>query len=462
MTHDVGGAVQTDLVITAGAIATMDATRRIIRHGAVAIAGSRIVAVGKRDEILAAYAPAKLIDRPGGLLTPGLIDCHHHPAGAFLISGVVDEQLQVNRLKERVIPHEDQLTEDEAYIAASASFAELIRHGTTCFADGAGPRTAATARAALDIGIRGVLAAKSGDQAGPFGGSVPTAEECLAEADDIHDRFHGAGDGRLKVWYDLDIPPAVSDRLLEGVVKRAAERDTGILGHFIGARTDARRNPDLERYQRFGALDQRLLLAHIAWLPESDIELLSTSDVSVAHSPSASLTGGNGWVAHGVIPELVAAGVNVTLGTDGAAISRFLDLVRVMYVAAAAHKDVRRDPLIMGAHSVFEMATVNAADALGWSAEIGSIQPGRAADLVVFDATGLSWFPNRLANPIADLVYSGSGTDAETVVIDGRVVLEDKQLKTVDVEQLTREVDRAADTALGRLGLRSAPRWPVE
>ncbi|WP_326565164.1 amidohydrolase family protein [Amycolatopsis rhabdoformis] len=453
---------QVDLVITAGAIATMDATRRIIRDGAIAIAGSRIVAVGKRDEILATHAPAKLIERPGGLLTPGLIDCHHHPAGAFLISGVVDELPQLQRLKERVIPHEDQLTEDEAYVAASASFAELIRHGTTCFADAGGPRTAATARAALDLGIRGVLAAKSGDRSGPFGGEVPSAEACLAEADDIYDRFRGAGDGRLKVWYDLDLPQAVSDTLLEGVVERVSTRDTGIVGHFIGQPTDASRNPEIERYQRFGVFDQRVVLAHIGWLPEDDVKLLAASGASIAHAPSSSLMGGNGWVAHGVIPDLVAAGANLTLGTDAAAASRFLDLVRVMYLAATTHRDARRDPLIMGAHSVFEMATVNAAQALGWADEIGSIEPGRAADVVVFDATSLAWSPHRLANPIADLVYSGSGENADTVVINGRVVLEDKRLLTVDVEELAKEVDRVADTALDRLGHRPAPRWPME
>ncbi|MGW4485110.1 amidohydrolase family protein [Amycolatopsis sp. NPDC004368] len=307
-----------DLVITAGAIATMDATRRIIRDGAVAIAGSRIVAVGKRDEILTTHAPAKLIDRPGGLLTPGLIDCHHHAAGAFLINGAVDEQPQLKRLKEIVVPHEDQLTEEEAYVAASASLAELIRHGTTCFADAGGPRTAATARAATELGIRGVLAAKSGDQAGPFGGEVPSAEDCLAEADEAHDRFNGSADGRLKVWYDLDMPPAVSDRLVEEVLERVSERDAGIVGHFIGRPSDASRNADLERYHRMGVLDQRLVLAHIGWLPPDDVKLLAASGASIAHAPGGSLIGGNGWVAHGVIPDLSAA----SLSSSGSAPDR--------------------------------------------------------------------------------------------------------------------------------------------
>jgi 5-methylthioadenosine/S-adenosylhomocysteine deaminase len=301
--------------------------------------------------------------------------------------------------------------------------------------------------------------------AGPFGGRVPTAAQCLARADEIHDRFHGAGNDRLRVWYDLDSPAAVSDELVAGVIERADRHGAGILGHFIGTRPTEEgpyeRNKDLERYERLGVLERRLLLAHIGWVPEADVLRLASPGVSVAHAPSSSLVGGNGWVAHGVIPELVAAGANVALGTDGGAISRFLDLVRVMYLAATTHKDARRDPALMDAHSVFEMATVNGARALGWEDRIGSLVPGRAADLTVFDATGLAWAPDRLANPVADLVYAASGTDAETVVIDGRVVVEDKKLLTVDVERLAVEVDRVAAGALDRLGFRPRPRWPV-
>ncbi len=443
----------------------MDAQRRILRDGAVAVRGNTIVAVGKRPEILSRYAAGKVVDAPGGLLTPGLVDAHHHPAGAFLVKGLCDELPQVRRLKERVVPHEEHLTAEEARVAALASFAEMIRHGTTCFADGGGPQTAETARAALEIGIRGVIASKSGDDPGPFGTVVPTAEQALAEADDIYERFHEAGSGRLRVWYDLDLPLSVSDDLVAGVVERAHKRDTGVLGHFIGLRTPGatapERNADLERYERLGVLELRPLLAHIGWLPAGDVERLARSGASVVHCPSSSLVGGNGWVAHGVIPDLVAAGANVTLGTDGAAISRFLDLVRVMYLASCIHKDVRRDPGIMGVHSVFEMATVNAARALRWEDRIGSIEPGRAGDLVVFDATGLTYAPDRLGNPIADLVYAGSGADATTVVIDGTVVMENRRILTVDVEQLALEVDRVAAVALDRLGLRPAPPWPV-
>ncbi|UGS36997.1 amidohydrolase family protein [Capillimicrobium parvum] len=456
-----------DLVITAGAVVTMDSSRRILLDGAVAVAGTDIVAVARRDEILAGFAPERVIDAPHGLLTPGLIDVHNHPAGGYLIKGLCDDLPQMQRLGERVIPHEDLLTEEEAYVAALGTFAEMIRHGTTCFGDGGGPQTAGTARAAIEIGIRGVLAPKTADLPSPFGGEVRSTDQALREADEAVDRFDGAGDGRLRVWYDLDMPAAVSDRLVEEIAQRTRLRGAGILGHFLGFRPPDPEAPtgnaDLDRYERFGLLEPGvcLLLAHINWLDGDDIARLAASGASIAHCPGASLLGGNGWVAGGVVPDLIAAGVNAAVGTDAAAISRFLDLVRTMHLAATAHKDARRDPLIMGAYQAFEMGTVNAARALGWDDRIGTIEAGTAADLTLFDATELAFSPDRFGNPIPDLIYGAGGSAAQLVVIDGRVVMEGGRLTTVDVQGLAAEIDRVGSQALERLGLRPASRWPI-
>lgn len=457
-----------DLVITAGAVISMDRTRRIILDGAVAVIGQDIEAVGKRTEILAQYVSDRRLDRPNGVLTPGLIDAHVHTSGSYFVKGLCDELPQVQRLSERVIPHEAQLTEEESYTAALASFADMIRHGTTCFADSGGPRTAGTAQAALDIGIRGTVAPEAADQPGLFGGATSSTRDLLAETEEIMKRFHGAGSGRLRVSYNLAGPESVSDELVAGVVERAAHHDAGVLGHFVtppprpGQPEPPARNANLQRYEALGVLGARTLLTHIGWLNEADIVRLAESGTCIAHCPSSALLGASGWVAHGVVPELVAAGANVVLGTDGPAISRFLDLVRVMHLAATTHKDVLRDPTVMGAHEVFEMGTVKAAAALRWSDRIGSIEPGKSADLTVFDATGFSWLPNRFGNPVADLIYAASGADAEMVIIDGNIVMEGKKLTTIDVEHLAVEVDRVGNKALDRLGFRPAPQWPME
>ncbi|WP_158905454.1 amidohydrolase family protein [Burkholderia sp. L27(2015)] len=457
---------EVDLLISAGCIITMNSRRQIILDGAVAVSGTDIVAVGDAREIRARYRARKTIDAPQGLMTPGLVDIHNHPID-YLIKGLCDDTPQLQRLRERLIPHEDGLTEEEAYVASAATYFEMIRHGTTCFMDAAGPRPESVGRAALNVGIRGVVSCKMADLPGPFGGRREDPLRMIALADKTFEQFNEAGNGRLRVCYDVDFPPMVSDELARLVREHAGERGAGMTGHFIGQRPESGqaagfRNAHLKRYADLGLLGPRTTLAHIGWIPEADIRVFADSGTHVAHCPSASLLGGNGWVTHGVIPDLLAAGVNVALGTDAAVISRFLDMVRVMHIASTVHKDARIDPLLMPAYQVLEMATLGGAKAMGWADRIGSLETGKAADLVVFDASGPQWMPNRFSNPVSDLVYGSSGSDAQTVVIDGRVVMEDRRYRTsLPYEEIASAVDEAARTALHRLGISPQVQWPV-
>jgi 5-methylthioadenosine/S-adenosylhomocysteine deaminase len=464
---DSGGQIeQVDLVIAAGAVATMDARREILLDGAIAVRGTRIVAVGKRANIVGRYRAETLIDEPDSLLTPGLVDSHQHPASGYLIGGgLIDELPPARRLAGVMVPHERMLTPEEAFIGSLATFAELIRHGTTSFIDAGSPQSAETVRAAEQIGIRGVIVPRTSDLPGALGRDPAPVGEVLGHLDEIYDRFNGSIGGRIHVWYGLDDPTSVSDELIQGVVAHAGARDTGIAGHFIGMPPQAGghpdRNQDLERYERFGVLELAPVLAHIGWLPERDVKRLAASSAFVAHCPTTSLLGGQGWIAHGVIPDLAAAGTELVLGTDAAAISRFLDMVRVMYLAAVCHKDVRRDSSIMPATSVFEMATVNAAKAIRAADRLGSVEVGKTADLALFDLSSLTYRPFHLHNPIADLIYAGSGADATTVVVDGNVVMQDRVLQTVDAAALARTVDQVAGPAIDKLGGRRTPQWPV-
>ncbi|WP_394619683.1 amidohydrolase family protein [Lentzea sp. JNUCC 0626] len=449
------------LVVTAGAVATMDGRRRILLDAAVAIDGERIVEVGAREDVLARYRPEVLVDEPGSLLTPGLVDAHHHPASGFLVGGGFLDELPPGQGLRTMVPHEKLLTPHQARVSSLATFAEMIRHGTTTFVDAGSPQVAEVAAAAEEIGIRGVVVPHTGDLPGMLGREPEPAQDVLARADEVYDRFHGAAGGRIEVWYGLDDPTSVSDELVSGVVRHAAARNTGISGHFIGFPDRSDRNAHLERYACLGVLDLAPVLAHVGWLPDADVKLLAESPAFVAHCPSTSLLGGKGWIACGVIPELVDAGAHLVLGTDAASISRHLDLVRVMNLAAVCHKDSHRDPRIMPVTSVFEMATVNAAEALRAGDRLGSVEAGKIADLALFDLSGLAYRPFRFGNPVADLVYAGSGADATTVVIGGRVVLRDRVLTTVDVPALALEVDEAAASAQAVLGGPRAPQWPI-
>jgi 5-methylthioadenosine/S-adenosylhomocysteine deaminase len=216
------------------------------------------------------------------------------------------------------------------------------------------------------------------------------------------------------------------------------------------------------RFHGLGLLEANLCLAHLGWVEPPEIELLLAGDVKAVHSPSASMLGAFGVIAHGTFPEMIAAGLTVALGSDACAISRFVDLVRVAYIAACAHKDVRLDATAMGAHTAFEMAPRGGARALRGEDRNGSLEPGKAADLVVFDTDELEWHPNPLRNPVANLVYSASGRSARTVIIDGEVVMEDRVLAHVDLNELRAEAATAADRVLERIGVTLRPPWPVE
>ncbi|MDP9932785.1 5-methylthioadenosine/S-adenosylhomocysteine deaminase [Variovorax paradoxus] len=459
-----GEKTQVDLLVTAGCIVTVDRDRRILRDGAIAINGSDIVAVGPRDVLVNQYVGRRRIDAPQGLVTPGLIDAHNHPVD-YLIKGAVDDTPQMVRLRDRVVPYEDQLSEDEAYASSAATFIEMIRQGTTCFADGAGPHPGAVARAALDLGIRGIVARKLADVAGPFGGRLQDTDEAIALANDTVDRFHGAGNGRLRAWYDIDAPSVVSARLAEMVRDESRRRGVGVISHLVGRRAapgqpEVTANAEIDHLERAGLLGPSTLLAHIGWIPPGDVERLLRTKTSIVHCPGSSLVGGNGWVAHGVIPELMAGGATMALGTDASIISRYLDMVRIMYVTAGAHKDARRDPLLMNPYRVFEMATLEGARAICWDERIGSLEVGKAADLVVFDTSSPHWWPEPFANPVPDLVYGGSGRDARTVVIDGKIVMEDGELLGIDVNAIGESVRKASHACFDRLGTRPSGRWP--
>jgi cytosine/adenosine deaminase-related metal-dependent hydrolase len=174
------------------------------------------------------------------------------------------------------------------------------------------------------------------------------------------------------------------------------------------------------------------------------------------------MLGGFGAVAHGTFPEMIDEGITVGLGTDAGAVSRFLDLVRVSYLSACAHKDARVDAEVMGAEAAFEMATTAGATAALWDDEIGSIEVGKKADIVVFSTDAPEWHPNPLHNPVANLVYSASGKSARDVIIDGRLVMENRQFNELDVNDYYRRACKTASGIYDRLGVSVGPKsWPI-
>jgi 5-methylthioadenosine/S-adenosylhomocysteine deaminase len=458
-----------DRLIAHGTVVTMDPTRRIIADGAVLIRGERIAEVGKATELRRRHPEITVTDASGMLVIPGLIDGHNHPTH-YLSKGLLDDMEFRRRWSTRLYPFEAAMTDEDAYWGALGSFAEMIRSGTTCIADPGSFHAAATLKAAKRMGIRVIVAPSMRDindyAASPKAGL--SAAAIADEAEELHREWNGEEGGRIRIWFALRQALSVSDELCHRVATLAEKHDTGIHVHLAvsdsenAAVTERWGMRGIERFRRLGLLGPRLYAAHMGALDDDEVQIVAFSGTNVVHCPSASMLGGFGCISHGKIPELVAAGVSVALGTDAAAISRFLDMIRIMYLAACAHKDARRDPEIMGAHKAFEMATIEGARALRWDDEIGSIEPGKFADIVLLRTDSIEWLPRAHHNPIATLVYSSSGAAVDTVLVAGRVIMQGRRLTFIDEAELQTKLVENGRAALERSGIPEVQRWPVQ
>jgi 5-methylthioadenosine/S-adenosylhomocysteine deaminase len=463
--------MQRPILLAGGTVVTMDARRRIIVDGAVLVEGRRIRRLGKAAALAAEASGAEVIDASGALVIPGLIDIHNHPAH-FLSKGLFDDIETGRRWATRLYPFDTRIGDGQAYWGSLGSFAEMILNGTTCFADPGSYFPEATVRAATDIGIRGVITRSITDL---HDTDRPTPDNLLGSADTIvasvrrlHEDYNGAGDGRIRIWAGLRSVSATSDILCRKIKELADSLGIGVHVHLAVNPNETKQclakwgSRSVARFDRLGLIDANLLAVHMGAIDESEVELLARRKVKVGHCPSASMLGAFGCVAHGKFPELVAAGVTIGLGTDAAAISRFLDLVRVMYLAACAHKDVHFDAEIMGAHKAFEMATIDGAHGLLWDDEIGSIEEGKLADLVIVDRRNWEWQPRPDFNPIANLVYSASGASVRDVMIDGRWILRNRSLTSVDLAKVQGNIQEASAEAMSMAGIAAQAVWPTE
>ena len=456
------------LLLAGGIVVTMDRDRKIIADGGVAVLADRIVEVGKAEELRANYPNAHVVDLREHVIIPGLIDAHNHPVH-YLTKGLLDDIGSKRRWATRLYPFERAVNSDETYWGSMGTFAEMIKSGTTCVGDPGCLHPDAVARAAAEIGLRATITAAVTDiedALRPFGDNRDCDAATATNVGLFRD-WNGAGDGRIKIWFGLWSPTTVSDDLVRHVVRLADEFDTGIHGHLSSSPADneicmSRHGcRAVERYRRLGALHERFLAAHMGAINDTEVELVAQSGTKIVHCASASMFGAFGCIAHGKFPELIKADVTVALGTDAASISRFLDMVREMYIAACAHKDVRMDAEIMGAHKAMEMATIDGAKALGLQDLVGSLEARKKADIVTLRMNGIEWHPRPSLNPIANLIYSSGGHRVDNVMVDGKFLLRDSRLQTVDEQQLRLAAATAANTSASRAGIVAESVWPV-
>src|SRR5579859_3158042 len=442
-------------------IITMNPTRDIISDGAIAVQGNRIVAVGKSAELLVQYHDEKIVDVQGKLIIPGLIDTHVHLAQA-LIRGCADDMALIQWLCDRVWVLQGNFTHDDGYVSARLCIAEMLKSGTTTFLESMLAHRYGfdgIAQAVNESGIRACLAGivmdigtyATQDENVMHPGLIESRETSLLGVLDAHSKWQGAANDRIHVWFGPRTPGGVTPELYREMSTYARQRDMGITMHL--AEVEADKIFLQEKYglspvyfaESVGLLGPKSVLVHMVWLNDQDIAKLAETHTSVSHNPSS-----NSKLASGVckVPQMLAAGVNVALGCDGGPSNNDYDLIREMKLAAIIHKAVSNDPLLVPSETVLEMATINGARALGLEHEIGSLEVGKKADLVVIDFHRLHTTPS--INPVSTLVYAATGGEVDMVVVDGQIVVEQGQLLTMDEEEIIAEAQRHANALYKR------------
>lgn len=432
-------------------IITLDGTRRILHDGSVVVDGSRISHVDKAAALQQVTAE-QTIDARGCVVLPAFINGHMHISYAHAVRGnFPDDFVGLGRLRE-VFRLQSQMTEQEEYATSLLAIVELIKSGTVTFVDpGSTKYLDACLQAYADAGCRVVTGLAFVDRPTDLHLPCVPSGEALARTAAFIKQYDGRLDGRLRAWAMPFSPETCSRELLAGAKRLADELGTGMTVHHSGGWTAT--------LEEIGALGPNVVLAHASGIDDDEVERIARGGASVVVCPSTALKEGSGLGTRKV-PELLAHGVNVGIGSDSANSSNYLDPVRAMNAMAVGFKDGRRDERVVPAEQALEMATLFGARALGFGDEIGSIEVGKQADLVLFDTRRAEW--RALFDPVNNLVYSADGRSVRTVIAGGRIVVDDGRVLFADEARLTEQVQAIGEALLARTGARvNRGRWPV-
>jgi cytosine/adenosine deaminase-related metal-dependent hydrolase len=458
---------QADLLITHGVVITVDAGRRIFRDGAVAVRGGRIAAVGRTGDVTAAWIAPRTLDARGGAVTPGFVDAHTHLA-QHLGRGSIPDSWAEEREHEQWFPYWTNLTPEEARRSAMLAALEMVRNGTTTFCDlGARFDAEANAAAAEAVGLRGIVSEVAWDHPPEPEVATGDLDACLRRLERVVEALPWRGP-ETRVWGGVGLPGmgSASDDLIVGAKALADRHGLVLYMHQSFAEADTARyrahaggRSACAHLERLGVLDHRLQLIHMIRTEPEEVPLLARAGTHVVHCPAASARVGMGVSRVGCFPEMLAAGVNVALGSDSGNYSDFFDVGRQMYLAATIHREARGVMPTITAEQAIEMATLNGARALGTAQWLGSLEAGKQADVVIHRWDRPEWRPG--IDPVNSLVYGAQSVAVDTVLVGGEPILEAGRFTRVDEAAELRAIDRAARALNERSGYRITHRWPV-
>lgn len=400
----------------------------------IMVEGQKITSIGEVPED---FHPAHIIDGHNQLAIPGLVNAHTH-ASMTLLRSYADDMELMDWLKNKIWPVEAKMNRGDIYWGAMLAALEMIRTGTTAFADMYGPFMDSVAEVVIDSGLRGVLSRG-------LIGVAPNADDALESNVELYRDFNGAGEGRVTVMFGPHALYTCPPEYLKTVSARAQECGAEIHIHMSETRTEV--EDCLKNYgkrpfahvESTGLFESGTLAAHCVHLDDEDIAIIKKHDIRVAHNP-----GSNMKLASGIapVPRLLEEGVCVALGTDGTSSNNNLDMLEEVQLAALLHKVQSYDPLAVPALTAVEMGTENGAKAIGLK-DVGRLAAGQQADIVLLDMQGPMWCPRH--NLVSILAYSARSTSVSTVMVAGKVLMEKYELKTLDEERILAEAQRCAE-----------------
>ena len=461
------GRRRVDLVIVDGLVLTMDEERRVIPDGAIAVSGREIVAVGPSGELQGRFEAERTIRAGGAVVHPGFVECHTHVT-FHLARGAFGDTMSFHDVEPKFfVPFLNAIDDEAEHAASLLACLEMVGNGTTCFLEaGTAHSPDAVAKAAAQIGMRGLVADpwlwdatgnEDGYNALPLDRGPASLKRSLAM---LGTELGRNRDENALVRGHVAIQGMGSaSEELERAAKAVADDGGTILNQHqsyyqVDAATDDQRwgRHPLVHLEEIGVLDENCVFAHMNILRDDEIEPIVRSGMSIAWCPGASMMWGVGGAFQGRHCELYHRGVNIGLGSDSSNWGVRFDLGLQGYLAVLTAREKTQTRTALIAEDALAMATINGAKAVGLGNRIGSLEPGKRADIVIRSNDVPEAFP--LTDPISQLVYSARSDTVRTVVIDGRIVLEDRVPTLLDPPDVFREVETARKRVFDRMGYR--------
>jgi cytosine/adenosine deaminase-related metal-dependent hydrolase len=444
---------------------TLDASRRMIQDGSLLIEGQRITRLGKTAD-LAGVAADRVIDAREMVVTPGFCNNHMHISYAHAVRGIFPDDLNPGAYLANVFQLQGAMNEEDEYYTSLLGITELLKYGTTCFLDpGSTKFLDACMQAYEESGCRIVLGSQVVDQPNPINLPVSATSDAIATMEKTIKAYDHRLDDRVRAWAMPFAADYATPELLLAAKRLADQYQTGLTLHqsndppSVQASLQKYGKRPIEYLEGLGVLGPNVLLAHLIGLDDNEVEAMARTQTKAVMVPTAALKMGRGMTSQGKLPEMLEKGVCVSLGTDAGNNSNLLETQRSMYLSAVLYKDARRSTSMIPVETALEMATLNGARALGLDHDLGSIEVGKKADLVLFDTRRPEW--RNLFNPVNTLVYNADGRSVHTVIVDGRVVVQNYTPLFVDEWQLMQKVQGIGERLLARTGVHFPPRWPV-